>query len=115
MTEFYNLVAKKSDGSELNFSDLKGNMVLIVNVASKCGFAGQYVGLQKLYEKYGKIGLVILGFPCNQFLNQEPGTNEEIVASCQKDYGVEFPIMEKIDVNVENAHPVYQYLKSHKK
>ncbi len=102
------------EGEEVSLEDYKGKVVLIVNVASKCGFTSQYIGLQKLYEKYSEQGFVVLGFPCNQFRNQEPGTNEEIKEFCSTNYGVTFPMFSKIDVNGENAHPLYKFLKSEK-
>jgi glutathione peroxidase len=106
---FYDLTINSIDGKEMHMSDFKGKYVLCVNVASKCGYTPQYEDLEKLYEKYqGK--LVIVGFPCNQFLGQEPGTSEEIVSFCQKNYGVTFPLTEKIDVKGKNQHGVYQWL-----
>ena len=106
---FYDLTINSIDGKEMHMSDFKGKYVLCVNVASKCGYTPQYEDLEKLYEKYqGK--LVIVGFPCNQFMGQEPGTSEEIVSFCQKNYGVTFPLTEKIDVKGKNQHGVYQYL-----
>jgi glutathione peroxidase len=106
---FYDLTINSIDGKEVHMSDFKGKYVLCVNVASKCGYTPQYEDLEKLYEKYqGK--LVIVGFPCNQFLGQEPGTSEEIVSFCQKNYGVTFPLTEKIDVKGKNQHGVYQWL-----
>ncbi len=91
---------------------MKKNVILIVNTASKCGFTPQYQTLEELYNKYKDQGLVILGFPCNQFGRQEPGDSEEIGAFCQKNYGVTFPIFEKIDVNGDHAAPIYKDLKS---
>jgi peroxiredoxin len=114
MSDFHNLKANTAQGNELDFSTLKGQVVLIVNVASKCGYTKQYTDLEALYQKYKDRGFTILGFPCNQFLNQEPGTEEEIVAHCKRTYGVSFPIMQKIEVNGDNVHPVYQFLKSQK-
>lgn len=106
---FYDLTINSIDGKEMHMSDFKGKYVLCVNVASKCGYTPQYEDLEKLYEQYqGK--LVIIGFPCNQFLGQEPGTSEEIVSFCQKNYGVTFPLTEKIDVKGKNQHVVYQWL-----
>lgn len=106
---FYDLTINSIDGKEMHMSDFKGKYVLCVNVASKCGYTPQYEDLEKLYEQYqGK--LVIVGFPCNQFLGQEPGTSEEIVSFCQKNYGVTFPLTEKIDVKGKNQHGVYQWL-----
>jgi len=112
--DFYALTAELNDGELYNFSSLKGRAVLIVNVASKCGFTAQYAGLEKLYETYKNRGLTILGFPCNQFGDQEPGTDQEIALFCKRTYNITFPIMKKIDVNGDNTHPVYQFLKSQK-
>jgi glutathione peroxidase len=92
-------------------ADFKGKTLLVVNVASKCGYTKQYTPLEALYKKYKDQGFIILGFPCNQFANQEPGTNEEIQAFCQLNYGVTFPIMSKIEVNGAGTHPLYAYLK----
>ncbi|GFR50738.1 hypothetical protein Agub_g12995, partial [Astrephomene gubernaculifera] len=114
-SDFYSLSAQTLDGKTLDFSTLQSKVVLIVNVASKCGFTGQYAGLQQLYDTYKDRGLVILGFPCNQFGNQEPGAPEEITTFCSRNYGVSFPIMAKTDVNGDNAHPVYKYLKSQRR
>ena len=106
---FHDLTVNAIDGKVMNMADYKGKYVLCVNVASKCGYTPQYEDLEKLYQQYqGK--LVIIGFPCNQFLGQEPGTSEEIVSFCQKNYGVTFPLTEKIDVKGKNQHRVYQYL-----
>jgi glutathione peroxidase-family protein len=101
-------------GKPFNMDLIKGKVVLIVNTASKCGFTPQYEGLQKLHEKYSPKGLVILGFPCNQFGSQEPGTQQEISEFCQVNYGVSFPMMDKIQVNGDNEHPLYKYLKNEK-
>lgn len=114
MSEFYKLAPKDSKGEPYPFKDLEGKAVLIVNVASKCGFTPQYKELEELNKKYKDQGLVILGFPCNQFLNQEPGNQEEIASFCTLNYGVSFPIMQKIDVNGDKTDPVYQYLKKQK-
>ncbi|MBR4267990.1 MAG: glutathione peroxidase [Bacteroidales bacterium] len=111
MAKIYDFKALKSNGSELNFKDLENKVILIVNTASKCGFTPQYAGLEELNKKYNYKGLVVLGFPCNQFANQEPGSDSEITIFCQMNYGVTFQIMKKIEVNGENAHPVYKYLK----
>ncbi len=111
---FYEHSATSIDGKEISMEEYKGKVVLVVNTASNCGFTSQYEGLQELYSKYKDKGLVILGFPCNQFAGQEPGTNEEIVQFCQKNYGVEFPMFSKIDVNGEYTHPLYIYLKDEK-
>lgn len=107
---FHDFIVKDINGEEFAFSDLKGKRVLIVNTASKCGYTPQYEGLQALYAKYGGDKFTIIGFPCNQFMGQEPGSNEEIAAFCQKNYGVEFPMMDKIDVKGDDIHPVYDWL-----
>ncbi len=109
---FYDYSATSIDGKDISMSEYKGKVIVIVNVASKCGFTPQYEGLQALYEKYEKEGLVILGFPSNQFANQEPASNEDIQEFCTLNYGVTFPMFSKIDVNGDNAHPLYVYLKS---
>lgn len=110
--DFYSFTVKKSDGTNQPLSEYKGKVVLVVNVASKCGYTPQYTGLETLYKKYREKGLVILGFPCNQFGGQEPGTNQEIQKFCQLKYGVDFPVMGKIEVNGSNADPLYSWLKS---
>ncbi len=107
----YDFKVNNLDGQQVSMSDYKGKVILVVNVASRCGLTPQYEGLEALYEKYKDRGLVIIGFPCNQFLGQEPGTPEEIRGFCTANYGVSFPIMEKIDVNGDNAAPIYQWLK----
>ncbi|ODV92299.1 hypothetical protein CANCADRAFT_30496 [Tortispora caseinolytica NRRL Y-17796] len=114
MSSFYDLKPLDKTGQPYDFAQLKGKVVLIVNVASKCGFTPQYKGLEELYQKYRDRGLVIIGFPCNQFAKQEPGTDEEIASFCSLNYGVDFPIMKKIDVNGDNTDPVYKFLKSKK-
>ena len=101
---------KRIDGTDEDLSKYKGKVVVIVNVASKCGFTGQYGGLEELYKKYGKDGLVILGFPANNFNGQEPGTNDEIAKFCSATYGVTFPMFEKISVKGADAHPLYKLL-----
>ena len=106
--------AKTLDGREQDLADYLGQVVLVVNTASQCGLTPQFAGLETLYEKYVDQGLVILGFPCNQFAGQEPGTAEEIGAFCQRNYGVSFPMFDKIDVNGDNAHPLYQWLRTEK-
>ena len=100
------------DGGEVALSSYKGKVLLVVNVASKCGFTGQYEGLEKLYQTYHKQGLVILGFPANNFFRQEPGTNEEIKQFCTLNYGVTFPMFAKISVKGKSIHPLYAYLTS---
>jgi glutathione peroxidase len=114
MTTLSDFSATTLTGQEQDLAAYAGKVVLIVNTASKCGFTPQFEGLETLYEKYTEQGLVVLGFPCNQFASQDPGTNDEIGDFCQKNYGVSFPMMEKIDVNGDDAHPLYQWLKSEK-
>ena len=115
MTSVYDFNAKTIDGDEQALSAYKGKTLLIVNVASKCGFTPQYKGLEALYEKYRDQGLVVLGFPCDQFGHQEPGDEEEIKNFCALNYDVQFPLFAKIDVNGANTHPLYKYLKSEAK
>lgn len=109
---FYDFTAASLQGKEIQMSTYKGKTILVVNTASKCGLTPQYEGLEKLYQKYKDKGLVILGFPCNQFANQEAGDEKSISEGCLINYGVSFPMFAKIDVNGENAHPVYKYLKN---
>jgi glutathione peroxidase len=109
---FYQFTARSLQGKEISMETYKGKVVLVVNTASKCGLTPQYEGLENLYEKYKDQGLVILGFPCNQFGKQEPGTEKEISEGCLINYGVSFPMFSKIEVNGENAHPIYKYLKN---
>ena len=110
MSEFHALSARSLRGEEIRLSRYEGKVVLVVNTASKCGLTPQYEGLEALYRKYAKDGLVVLGFPCNQFGNQEPGDASTIEGSCLINYGVSFPIFEKIDVKGPNAHPVFKWL-----
>ena len=112
MTTLFDLHAPRIDGTPLAFSGLKGRVLLIVNTASACGFTPQFSGLQTLHDTYASRGLVLLGFPCNQFGAQDPGSNTEIGAFCQKNYGVTFDMMAKIDVNGVQAHPLFQWLKT---
>lgn len=107
----YDFKVKNIEDQEVALSDFKGKVLLIVNTATGCGFTPQYEGLEALYEKYGEQGLEMLDFPCNQFLNQAPGTNEEIVSFCKINYGVSFQTFAKIKVNGKDAEPLYQYLK----
>jgi glutathione peroxidase len=107
----YDYEVKNTNGETVSLSDYKGKVLLIVNTASRCRFTPQFQDLQKLYVKYQKYGFEILVFPCNQFGEQEPGSNQDVVAFCQRNYGVTFPIFEKIEVNGNNAHPLFQYLK----
>lgn len=111
----YDFEVKTISGEVITMNAFKNKVLLIVNVASKCGFTEQYAGLENLYQKYKDKGLVILGFPCNQFMNQEPLNEEEIKSFCSLTYGVTFPMFSKINVNGENTHPLYQYLKEAKK
>lgn len=112
MQSFYDFNATSIRGETLSMSQYKGKVVLVVNVASKCGFTPQYEGLEELYEEHEEKGFEILGFPCNQFSEQESGTHEEIQNFCKVNFGVTFPLFEKIDVNGENTHPLYTFLKS---
>jgi len=109
--EFYQFKINQLNGKEIAMSDFKGKAVLIVNTASKCGFTYQYKGLEKLYKDYKDNGLVVIGFPCDQFGNQEPGNSEEIQSFCRDNYDVTFPMSKKIEVNGLNADPLYKYLK----
>ena len=108
----YDFIAKKNIGEENSLAEYKDKVILIINSATECGFTPQYDNLQDLYEKYSDQGFVILDFPCNQFGKQAPGSNEEIASFCESRYGVSFPIFYKIDVNGENANPIFEYLKS---
>ena len=110
MSNVYDFSANSLDGKPVALRDYSGKVLLIVNTASKCGFTPQYEGLEALYQKYRAQGLTVLGFPCNQFGAQEPGSASEIGSFCQKNYGVSFPLFEKIDVNGAHAHPIYQEL-----
>ena len=111
MTSFYEFTAPLLDGTPKAMADYQGKVVLIVNVASKCGYTPQYQGLEALWRKYQDKGLVILGFPCNPFGEQEPGSATDIAQFCSTTYNVSFPIFGKIDVNGDHAHPLYEYLK----
>ncbi|MBQ8657957.1 MAG: glutathione peroxidase [Clostridia bacterium] len=110
----YDFTAKDAKGNEVNLSDYKGKVLLIVNTATGCGFTPQYEGLQALYNKYSEQGLEILDFPCNQFGHQAPGTEDEIVSFCQTNYGVSFKQFAKVEVNGANESPIFTYLKSQK-
>ena len=112
MKKIYDFKALTSKGQELDFAQFEGKVLLIVNTASKCGFTPQFEGLEKLNEQYKDKGLVVIGFPCNQFAEQDPGTDDEISQFCQLNYGVTFQIMKKIDVNGPDEHPIFTYLKS---
>jgi glutathione peroxidase len=107
----YEHAVKTIDGQEKSMADYHGKVLLIVNVASRCGFTGQYAGLESLYRKYSERGLVVLGFPCNQFAGQEPGDESEIKSFCSLKYEVTFPMFSKVDVNGKDAHPLYEFLK----
>lgn len=115
MTSVHDFSARRLNGVDEALSSYKGKTLLIVNVASKCGFTPQYDGLQKLYEQYKDKGVTVLGFPCNQFGAQEPGDATEIASFCSTTYGVDFPLFAKIDVNGDDAHPLYKFLKKEKK
>jgi glutathione peroxidase len=106
----YDFTAARLEGGEQSLAEYRGQVLLIVNTASQCGFTPQYAGLESLYENLHPRGLSILGFPCNQFGGQEPGSETEIGAFCEKNYGVSFPMFAKVEVNGENAHPLFQYL-----
>lgn len=110
MATIYDFKVLNNKGEEVDMAQYKGSVLMIVNTASKCGFTPQYDGLEALYKKYKDQGLVILGFPCDQFKHQEPGTDEEIAEFCRLNHGVTFPLMKKIDVFGENAEPVFKYL-----
>jgi len=110
MTTVYDFQAENIKGEQQSLSQYKGKVLLVLNTASKCGFTGQYADLQKLYETYKDQGLEIIGFPSNQFGEQEPGSNEEVESFCQINYGVSFPLFAKTDVRGETAHPLFQYL-----
>ena len=110
MNAFHQLSATSLRGQIVTMSDYANRVVLVVNTASQCGFTPQYAGLEALYQKFMDRGFVVLGFPCNQFGNQEPGTADDIAATCQVNYGVSFPMFAKIDVNGPNAHPLFKLL-----
>ena len=112
MQTIYDFTVKNIDGIEVALSDFKGKVLLVVNTASKCGFTKQYAGLEELFKQYRDQGLVVLGFPCNQFKSQEPGDEAEIKSFCSLNYNVDFPMFAKIDVNGENTAPLFKFLKS---
>ena len=112
MQSIYDFKVRTIDGTVTTLEPYRGKVLLIVNVASKCGFTPQYEGLERLYKKYKDDGFVVLGFPCNQFGSQEPGSEAEIKQFCRVNFGVTFPMFSKIDVNGEYAHPLYKYLKA---
>ncbi len=113
--KFYDFSALRMNGQEVSMDQYKGKVVLVVNTASKCGLTPQFKDLEEIYQEYKDMGLEILGFPCNQFANQDSGSNEEIHEFCQLNYGVTFTMFQKIDVNGENEHPLYKYLKNETK
>ncbi len=112
MSKIYDFKLTDITGQETDLSAYKGKKILIVNVASKCGFTSQYKGLEEIYQKYKDNNFVVLGFPCNQFGAQEPGSEEEISKFCEINFGVTFPLFSKVDVNGDNANPLFEYLKS---
>ena len=112
MSTIYDYKPLNNKGMEVDLAQFEGKVLMIVNTASKCGFTPQYDGLEALYQKYKDQGLAIIGFPCDQFAHQEPGSDEEIAEFCRLNHGVTFPLMKKIDVNGSEAHPIYEYLKS---
>ena len=111
MAKIYDFKTKSNRGAEVDFAQFECKVLMVVNTASKCGFTPQYDGLEALYQKYKDQGLVIVGFPCDQFAGQEPGSNDEIAEFCRINHGVTFPLMAKTDVNGPNAEPVFEYLK----
>ena len=111
MEKIFDFKALNNRGTEVDFSQYEGQVLMIVNTASKCGFTPQYDGLEALYQKYKDQGLVIIGFPCDQFAHQEPGSDEEIAEFCRLNHGVTFPLMKKVDVKGKDAHPIFEYLK----
>jgi glutathione peroxidase len=112
MTTLNQFNANRIDGTPMSFADLQGQVLLIINTASACGFTPQFEGLEALHKTYGAKGLTVVGFPCNQFGAQDSGTNAEIGAFCQRNYGVSFVMMEKVDVNGDEAHPLFKWLKA---
>ena len=114
MTVLHDFKATTIDGTEVSLDEYAGDVVLVVNTASECGYTPQFAGLEELYETYRAQGLTVLGFPCNQFGSQEPGTEEEIGEFCQKNYGVTFPMFAKVEVNGDDEHPLFTWLKSEK-
>ncbi len=115
MSSVFDFTSKTTAGGDLPLDQYRGKVLLIVNTASKCGFTPQFAGLEELYEKYREQGLEVLGFPCNQFAGQDPGSNDEIQEFCQLNYGVSFPMMGKIEVNGSGADPLYKHLKKEAK
>ena len=111
---FYDFKINKPNGQKLDLINYKGKLILIVNTATKCGLSPQFKGLEELHQKYKDKGLVVLGFPCAQFLNQEPESNDTVEKACEINYGVTFQLTEKIDVNGTNTHPIFKFLKKEK-
>jgi len=111
-TSFYDFTVKDINGKDFSLASLKGKKIMVVNTASKCGFTPQYADLEELYKDYSNQGFVIIGFPANNFMNQEPGSDKEIQEFCQKNYGVSFPMMSKISVKGDDMHPLYKWLTS---
>jgi len=114
-SNIYDLSFTNNRGESVSLSEFSGKPILVVNTASKCGFTPQYEGLQKLHEEFRNQGLVVLGFPCDQFAHQEPGNDEQIDEFCKVNYGVDFPLSQKVNVNGKDAHPIFQYLKGRSK
>ncbi len=114
MTTINDFSAPAIDGTAIDLSTYSGKVVLVVNTASKCGFTPQYQGLQELQDKYGSDGFTVLGFPCDQFGNQEPGAEDEIATFCERNFGVDFPLFSKVDVNGNDAHPLFAWLRKEK-
>lgn len=114
MASLQDFSATGIDGSDVDLSGYAGQVVLVVNTASQCGFTPQYQGLQALHDKYGEQGFAVLGFPCDQFGNQEPGEDAEIAGFCERNFGVTFPLFSKVDVNGDDAHPVFEWLRAEK-
>lgn len=112
MNKFYSYQIKSSNGKTIDFKSLKNKVVLIVNTATECGLASQFKDLEDLHQKYKDSGLVVIGFPCNQFMGQEPVNNDDMQSACEISFGVTFPLTEKIDVNGKNTHPIFKYLKN---
>ena len=112
MTTVHDFVARSIDGRSVPLANFKGRVLLVVNTASACGFTPQFAGLEQLHQAYGPKGLAVIGFPCNQFGSQDPGSNEEISQFCQVNYGVSFPMMEKVAVNGTGADPLFQWLRT---
>jgi glutathione peroxidase len=115
LTSIYDLEFTNNRGENVSLADYAGKPILIVNTASKCGFTPQYEGLQKLNEEFREQGLIVLGFPCDQFAHQEPGNDQEINEFCKVNFGVDFPLSQKVNVNGKNAHPIFKFLKENSK